>query len=51
MPVTTFVVALAVLGVLALFARERNYLLTGTGLLVVTGGLATWFVASFWAFG
>jgi hypothetical protein len=51
MDVTTFAVALAVLIALAFLAKERNYTLTSTGLLVVSGALATWFAASNWIFG
>jgi hypothetical protein len=51
MTVTSYSVALSVLLVLSLFAKERNYMLTSTSLLVVTGALATWFVASNWLFG
>jgi len=51
MDVTSYSVALAVLMVMAFLAKERNYTLTSTSLLVVTGALASWFVASNFIFG
>jgi hypothetical protein len=51
MSVSSFSLALAVLIVLAFYARERNYTLTGTSLLVVGGALASWFLAATWIFG
>jgi hypothetical protein len=51
MSVTAYSVALAVLMVLSLYAKERNYTLTSTSLLVVSGALASWFVAANWIFG
>jgi len=42
------VVALAVL---SLIAKEREYDMTGTGLMVLTGVLATWGAALFFKFG
>ena len=45
------IAALSALVVLSLIARERNYALTSTSLLVLTGALAGWFVATYWMFG
>ena len=43
--------AFAALVVLSLIARERNYHMTSTGLVVLTGVLAGWFAGMFWIFG
>lgn len=45
------VVTLATLVVLSLIAKERKYDMTSTGLLVVTGVLASWFVILLWELG
>lgn len=45
------VVALVVLVVLSLVAKERKYDMTGTGLMVLAGVLAMWFAALFFKFG
>ena len=45
------VVALVVLAVLSLVAKERTYDMTGTGLMVLAGVLAMWFAALFLKFG
>jgi hypothetical protein len=51
MTFVTPVVALSLLAVLSLIAREKSYLLTSTSLMVVTAALAAWYVAVYWAFG
>lgn len=51
MTLVTPVVALAVLAVLSLIAREKSYPLTSTSLLVVTAVLSAWLVSVYWAFG
>jgi hypothetical protein len=51
MSVNEPIAALTVLLGLSFLARERNYLLTATNLLVLSGTLATWFVALYWKFG
>jgi hypothetical protein len=51
MSLTVPVLALALLTVLSLVARERNYHMTSTGLMVLTGVLAAWFAGLFWMFG
>jgi hypothetical protein len=51
LPVAVPVGSLAVLVVLSLLARERNYLMTSTGLMMLTAVLAGWFAAMFWIFG
>jgi hypothetical protein len=45
------VVALSVLAVLSLVAREKSYPLTSTSLMVVTAALTVWYVAVYWTFG
>ncbi len=51
MSFTTPVAALSALVVLSLVARERDYGLTSTGLLVLAGVLGAWFGAVYWMFG
>ncbi len=48
---TVPVVALVVVVVLSLIAKERKYEMTGTGLMVLAGVLATWFAALFFKLG
>jgi len=48
---TVPVVALVVLVVLSMIAKERKYDMTSSGLMVITGVLATWFAALFWKLG
>jgi hypothetical protein len=48
---TVPVVTLVVLVVLSLIAKERKYDMTGTGLMVLAGVLATWFAALFFNLG
>ena len=48
---TVPVVALVVVVVLSLIAKERKYDMTGAGLMVVAGVLATWFAALFFKLG
>jgi hypothetical protein len=45
------VVTLATLVFLSLIAKERKYDMTSTGLLVVTGVLASWFALLWWNVG
>ena len=45
------VVALAALLVLSLLAKEFKYEMTSTGLMVVTGVMATWCAMLFFKFG
>lgn len=51
MTFVTPVVALSLLAVLSLVAREKSYPLTSTSLMVVTGVLGVWYAAVYWAFG
>ena len=44
-------VAFAVLIALALLARQRNYAMTSTSLMFLTGALAVWVLASYSIFG
>jgi hypothetical protein len=45
------VVALVVLVVLSMIAKERKYDMTSSGLMVFTGVLATWLAALFFKLG
>jgi hypothetical protein len=45
------VVALVVLVVLSMIAKERKYDMTSSGLMVLTGVLATWLAALFFKLG
>ncbi len=51
MSVTEPIAALTVLLGLSFLARERNYLLTATTLLMLSAAVATWFVTLYWKFG
>ena len=51
MTFVTPVVALSLLAVASLIAREKSYALTSTSLMVVTGALAAWYAAVYWALG
>ena len=51
MSVTILVVGLGALIVLSFLAKERNYLLTSTSLLVVSGVVATGLAAAYWILG
>jgi hypothetical protein len=51
MTFVTPVVALSLLAVLSLIAREKSYPLTSTSLMAVTAALAVWYAAVYWAFG
>ena len=51
MSLTAPVLALAALVALSLMARELNYLLTSTSLLVMASTLLAWFTALYWLFG
>lgn len=51
MSLTVPVLAVATLAALSLLARERGYLMTSTGLMVLTGVLAGWFASLFYLFG
>ena len=42
------VFAVATMVVLTLIARERDYRLTSSSLLFLTGALTAWFVAGYW---
>jgi hypothetical protein len=44
-------VAVTLLVVLSLVARERKYILTSTSLIVMAGTLVAWHAAMFWFFG
>jgi hypothetical protein len=48
---TISVVALVVLVVLSMIAKERKYDMTSAGLMVLTGVLATWLGALFFKLG
>ena len=43
--------AIAILVVLTVIAKERNYEMTSAGLMVLTGVLVGWFAGVFWMFG
>lgn len=51
MSVTESIAALTALLGLSFLAREKHYLLTATSLLVVSGTLASWFIALYLKFG
>jgi hypothetical protein len=51
MSVTVPIVALSVLIVLSLIAKQLAYLMTSTSLQFMTAALAVWFLASFWFVG
>jgi len=51
MSLTAPVLALAALVAFSLIARELNYLLTSTSLLVIAGTLLAWFTGLYWMFG
>ncbi len=51
MSLTAPFLALAALVAFSLIARELNYLLTSTSLLVIAGTLLGWFTVLYWMFG
>ena len=51
MSATVPIVALSVLIVLSLLAKQLAYLMTSTSLQFLTVALAVWFLASFWFVG
>jgi hypothetical protein len=51
MPATVPIIALSVMIVLSLIAKQLSYMMTSTSLQFMTGALALWFLASFWILG
>ena len=50
MSVTEPIAALTVLLGLSFLARDRNFLLTSSTLLMLSGMLAAWYLALYWRF-
>ena len=51
MSATVPIIALSMLIVLSLVAKQLAFLMTSTSLQFLTGALAIWFLVSFWIFG
>lgn len=51
MSATVPIVALSILIVLSLVAKQLAYMMTSTSLQFITAALALWFLASFWLLG